>query len=717
MIENKKLKLESNAEVKNTKLLPWYKKKRNVIVSISILGVGLLATAIAVPIALTDQKPPNSLPPINPEVPPNNSIVTPEDVNKALTAINDLSNKSTRIDIWNEYMKTLLKSDQVNVPPPISQIVYTQDFIDQFVALLANNLIVDDSATPVVGSITSGNLKIWKKDLDTWNSNNLFQNTQLTRYTNDFLLFGPANTLMFEFKTNIVISQDNFQLFIPASSLDLIYNSDKSITINIESPSPIVSNNARLKILDSYNNVPSKDYYFKSGTISIELPQKITSNFSYFLDKKILEEKANAINLSNNLANIQNAINSDITLINSLSYWNSFALNYANSNKVFVEADLKKEISQSGILTFLQTNIPSISDIELNEIKSIAQNSVDINVSKTPYANISNHEELLFDSNKSGVNNYKLKLNVINFNFDYKINSLFQLSNAIDVMPKLVLNGKLVKTTSAGLVSEFHISSLLPIDVKQMINMSLASDGNNGGLSGFLTLLALNDTNIISKLTKALVSFNNGMIDDQIIFWNNFVLNSNVLITEELIKSNVLSDFIFANIDKGNVFTDAIGTNVFPSIIDATLKNSININVANLPIVDLRFSIDSPAIVLNDIQYGALSTDVFTNISLYFGSDLTSILNMNIISAHDSNSNLFISQRMGETTITNVNADLEAKKRLSIVFTDSSNKKYVIYLGQYNNGSPSSQFTKPIIIPNAILTTQTKFIDAIIKSN
>lgn len=106
---------EQKTQTPNEGVKPWYKKKNTIIAISSILGAGVLATVIAVPIALTS-KTTNIA---------SNPIVDPK-FEKTIEVLNVANNKNSRMSVWNNYAGIL------NAPitsgsndSPISQIVRT----------------------------------------------------------------------------------------------------------------------------------------------------------------------------------------------------------------------------------------------------------------------------------------------------------------------------------------------------------------------------------------------------------------------------------------------------------------------------------------------------------------------------------------------------------------------------------------------------------------
>ncbi|MEG1354130.1 MAG: hypothetical protein RSC65_04210, partial [Malacoplasma sp.] len=81
--------LSSDSKVSNT---PWFKKKASIIAMSSTLGVGALATIIAVPIALTSGSTSSEAPP------------TTIDQAAAIAAFNTKKSTSQKIDLYNSIM-------------------------------------------------------------------------------------------------------------------------------------------------------------------------------------------------------------------------------------------------------------------------------------------------------------------------------------------------------------------------------------------------------------------------------------------------------------------------------------------------------------------------------------------------------------------------------------------------------------------------------------
>ncbi|MEG0992113.1 MAG: hypothetical protein RSE26_02795, partial [Malacoplasma sp.] len=106
--------------------------------------------------------------------------------------------------------------------------------------------------------------------------------------------------------------------------------------------------------------------------------------------------------------------------------------------------------------------------------------------------------------------------------------------------------------------------------------------------------------------------------------------------------------------------------------------------------------------------------DKFSSIKIYFGNEAESISKFNVTST-PSHSNLTFSQTVGETTLADKAAiHTAAAKRFSIVFETASDA-FVFYFGQgkITESGSTKQVTKPVIIPQTILTVSTNFVETI----
>ncbi|MEG1821250.1 MAG: hypothetical protein RR201_03325, partial [Malacoplasma sp.] len=183
----------------------------------------------------------------------------------------------------------------------------------------------------------------------------------LSTYSNLFNFSSTsASTPMFTIKNNTSGDIFNFSLFMPLIGLDLIYNDNETVSIKIPALHDLTNeNNVRLNVtkfstLNPAINV-STNFYFKPNSI-LQIPKTITTNFNTFIYLASQDEQSKRTNIINSLTRIQKSILSDQTGNIGLTYWNSFALNYATSNNTFLKADFAKEIADAGMYKFLATN-------------------------------------------------------------------------------------------------------------------------------------------------------------------------------------------------------------------------------------------------------------------------------------------------------------------------------------------------------------------------
>lgn len=678
----------------------WYKKKSTIIASSSILGVGALVTAITVPIVLVNEQKNSSV------------AVTSVDLKNAVTAINVESNKNTRIDIWNKYMDSLSTSIPGQTETHLNQFIRSKSFIDEFINFLTTNLIV--STTPSIGSILPNDLETFRNKLILHKAD--FSDSTKTIYSNDFLKFSSTN-VMFIFKDSPTTPTIQFELLMPSISWDLIYSEFRNVPIKIKTLANANSvNKVRIRFTKFDNtNLAGNTYFFNDKIF--DFPSQITKKFINFLDQEIQLEAQNRNRLNANFAAIKNSIDQDKSFTTALSYWNSFALNHAVSNKSFLENDFSKDIASSGILTFLKDN-SAITTSELNEIRNFA--IADFNVSDTPYVTSSAYSNILFKSVKPLANNYQIELKIYNFSFDYQISNLFAGANAIAMQPKLEMDGLITKTTQHDATTAFPISKKL-YDVNKIINMSLDTLPATGGFLGFFYGLIFSSNLPIPILTNSIVSFNNRPIADKITFWNEFTRNSNLALFSEFKATNILWDFIFNNIDLSNVITPN-HSKPFPitnTNVDF-VKNNFNTTATSIPRINLELNHNSVAPIwpigtdfpLFYFQYGSVIGESLV-MNLYFGSELTSIKNMNIVSTN-STSTLTIEQELGPSLSgvggSHPQAVAAASKRIAAHFYAGNGDSWVFYLGEYKTTNPVGKISKPIVVPSTILTSPTNFV-------
>lgn len=718
-IENDKIKTESTESQKtNENNQPWYKKKNTIIASSSILGAGVLATVIAVPIALTSN---NNVQQMGPTAA----------VKETVTLLNQSDNVLTRKNVLSNYM------NEINQPinggeSSFDTIVKSNEFIDQFIDFLTSNLLIDETQSPGVGSISTSDLDKIKIALKTPDSLNSFKDSTTSIYTNFFDFNSSNTTPMFTFKDVITNPTIDFELYLPTtnasgvSMLDLVYSDDKSVSIKIgNSYSTTANDNPRLtvnKFVDP-NISTSTNYYFKSNSI-IKLPTTIMKSFPTFFDNLIKDEESQRKILTEGFTNIQKSINDDNTKIKGLSYWNSFALNFAVSNLVAIKKDLAKPTTanstESSLLKFIGENAKDgdiqISSSNLLAIQNATSTAATAGFNAFPFSSTPSHSNLLFSTINTTGNKYSLELDIKDFSYTFAVNNLFNGQKAVTLTPFLTLSAVLTETTQAPVVTNVYKTLDMKYDISDWINMSLSSSPATGGLLGFFKDILLNSTNPLTNLTNGLVSFNSNNVTEQIKIWNNFNTANKDAIINELKKENVLYDFIMNNIDLKNLF--GIGT--FPTIVLDKLKANINTAALQLSAADLSFVENgtTAAITLSNIANGSSvsGSETFRSISIYFGYESSSINNINITSAIGGlSNNLSFNQNKGEENI-GVLGDiaLAASKRVSVVFDTSDAINHIAYFGQRKTtDTPSLQVTKPIIISNHILTIDTKFIESI----
>ncbi|MEG0879577.1 MAG: hypothetical protein RSE95_02825, partial [Malacoplasma sp.] len=630
MNENKTLKTESenlsenhipqtDSQPINESNLPWYKKKNTIIASTSILGAGIFATVIAVPISLTNTPP----------------TTTSDLVKNAINQLQVEGNKETRAIIWNRYMGSLNTTAKATI---IEDIVRKDAFIDEFINFIADNLYISETTTDV-GSITKADADLFKTTISNATNKPLFKDTALATYTKLFDF--TSTTAMFTFKDKATAETIQFSLTMPLAGLDLKYNDDRTVDIQIPAThdTTTAANNVRLSItkFTTPSITSAKDVYFKANSI-IKFPSSIMTNFSTFLDTTVKEEEKIRTDMKTSLGAIEKSINSDSTGTVGLSYWNSFALNYATSNVAFLKAEFGKDTTEAGIYKFLADNAKTndstpvaISDAELKEIKTLSASSTsgDFILTDTPFASSPSFSDLFFATNQtSATSNYALELTVNKFSYKFVIDNLFAGSKAIHITPSLEMSATLIKKTNGNnstvTYKEYNIAKAT-YEVGNLINMSPVSTLDNGGFIGFFNDLLKTPQTSNAKLTNGLVTLNSKSINDQLAFWNSFASNSTnkPLILAELKKDNVLYDFITNNIE----WTNVLGTTTtFPTITEATLLTNITNAIKAVDNANFSFDINSTAkIALTDVAYGSGSTDKFSSIKIYFGNEAESI--------------------------------------------------------------------------------------------
>ncbi|MEG1353868.1 MAG: hypothetical protein RSC65_02765 [Malacoplasma sp.] len=698
----------------------WYEKKI-IIGTSSILGFTVLSTAIVVPIVLTNSEIIGTLPaPIIPMV------------QDAIKSLNAVDNKQTRLTLWNGYISSL--TTPTNNSTILEKIVRSDTFIDEFITFLSSDIFVDNTVSiPSYGSVTQENLDLIKSTISTPESKASFKDIALSTYSNLFNFSSTsASTPMFTIKNNTSGDIFNFSLFMPLIGLDLIYNANETVSIKIPALHDVTNeNNVRLNVtkfstLNPAINV-STNFYFKPNSI-LQIPKTITTNFNTFIYLASQDEQSKRTNIINLLTKIQKSILTDPTGNIGLTYWNSFALNYAVSNTAFLKKDLQKPIDQSAFSKFLAANAFSgntaLTTLKLDRLRILATSSVATHFmqSTTPFAATTYYTKTLFSTNSAFLadpDNFSFELTISKFNFEFSVNNLFLGSNAISITPKLELSGNLANKTYDLDTNRYHYANyLIPkgeYDVSSIINMSRDVSTTTGGLYGFFNSLINNPQSEITKTTNGLVELNNKPIANQIEFWNTFVSNptNKHLLLAEIKKPNVLYDFINSNLYWDNPI--GVSTTTFPRIDQNTLKSSIQ-SAANFLIdgsVDLSVSAN-PVISLGQISYGSAATDKFSSVKIYFGNENNSMGNFNATSTSNF-ANISFLQTLGETNHINKNSVFAAaSKRFSIVF-ETETDAFVFYFGQgksTNNGTVS-QVNKSVIIPQTILTPPTHFVEAV----
>lgn len=437
--------------------------------------------AIGIPIAITlpiIQKKENTIPHNSNEI-------------EAITVLNSANNVDTRINVWNEYITHLSNPITPNGNDSmLNKIVREDIFINQFIDFLTTNLLIDNSSSPENGSITQHNLDLIRAELNKDSTKDIFKNSNLSVYTNLFKFSQNSSIAMFSFD-NVSIPLISFSLFMPfsISGLDLIYRDDKSVDIKIDNTSNIINNKVRLTI----NKFPNPsittpiNYYFKS-LIPIEFPPIITNGFPDFFSGIVNTEVKAREKLINGLITIKNSIDSDATSQIGLSYWNDFTAKYGTFNKPFVERDLQKTIETSSLYNFISTNVHPDLNLrgDLNAIRSIAANPLNLGLNNTPYNNSS---RMLFNTSNTSGTKYALTINIFSFRYEFTVNNLFSgIDNAIKITPYLMISGVL-RSISPGVTSDTYITSggaSAQFNMQNTIDMSYLN-----GLVGFFYNLIL----------------------------------------------------------------------------------------------------------------------------------------------------------------------------------------------------------------------------------
>ncbi|MEG1354131.1 MAG: hypothetical protein RSC65_04215, partial [Malacoplasma sp.] len=299
----------------------------------TILGIGVLTTIIAIPVGLTY---------INSGT---TYIAPPLDIKATNELLNAPDNKETRIDVWNTYMAAL-ENPESNISFSLEDIIRGESFINQFIEFLTSNLYITSAGTET-GAITQSDANKIKETLLA--NKNLFSENTLAVYKNlfSFQTTNPS-TPMFTFKDKTNGETINFSLSMPLAGLDLKYNDDG--TVNVVIPTSIdttnTANNVQLTItkFSSPSITTTKNIYFKPLDSTLYLPTSIISSFPIFIVDLIKSEEVLRTDMITTFSAIERIISDDSSGVNGLTYWNSFGLNYATSNKTFLKADLNKDI-------------------------------------------------------------------------------------------------------------------------------------------------------------------------------------------------------------------------------------------------------------------------------------------------------------------------------------------------------------------------------------
>ncbi|MEG1150758.1 MAG: hypothetical protein RSD51_01525, partial [Malacoplasma sp.] len=392
---------------------PWYKKKGTIITSSSILGAGVLATAIAVPLVLMSNN-------------ETSTIVFDKNIVETNKMLNEADNKNSRIGIWNNFISTLSPSNTPRANS-LDSIIRTDAFIKEFINLLTDNLYVTEKGTEK-GAITQVDVdKIKATILESANLA-LFKDTTAAAYTELFAF--KDSTSMFTFKNKTNNPTIEFSLFMPLPGLDLIYNDNGTVNVKTPATHPSdVNTNVRLNIKTFTN--PSikgteKNYYFKANS-NIQLPGVIVNKFPTFYSQTITNESSYRQHINKSLADIQSSISNDSTNIKSLSYWNSFALLYDKANIALLKEDLLKATNIGGMYKFLAANAKdasnnAISNTDLEEIKTIAADGTGDKLGLTkPFVTSPSYSTLLLNTTNTTGNKYTLDVNVTKFSYDFKV--------------------------------------------------------------------------------------------------------------------------------------------------------------------------------------------------------------------------------------------------------------------------------------------------------
>ncbi|MEF9985397.1 MAG: hypothetical protein RR697_03440 [Malacoplasma sp.] len=698
---------------------PWYKKKGTIITSSSILGAGVLATAIAVPLVLLSNN-------------ETSTIVFDKNIVETNKMLNEADNKNSRIGIWNNFISTLSPSNTPRANS-LDSIVRTDAFIKEFINLLTDNLYVTEKGTER-GAITQVDVDKIKATISESANLALFKDTTAAVYTELFDF--KDSTSMFTFKNKTNNPTIEFSLFMPLPGLDLIYNDNGTVNIKTPATHPNdINSNVRLNIKTFTN--PSirseKNYYFKANS-NIQLPGVIVNKFPTFYSQTITNESSYRQHINKSLADIQSSISNDSTNIKSLSYWNSFAILYYKANVALLKEDLLKATNIGGMYKFLAANAKdasnnAISNTDLEEIKTIAAEGTGatkgdkLGLTK-PFIASPSYSTLLLNTTNTTGNKYTLDVNVTKFSYDFKVSNLFLGSDAISITPSLELSATLVKTpTNSTAATTYNIANST-YDVSSLV--SLSGSGvltESGGLAGFFSEITdiTNDGAVgplqVSQLVNGLVNLNSKSQTEQIQFWNTFssVEANEKKLTASLKGNKILANFITQYVDFTNISGFTTDNASLPTIQKHILESSIENKKNSLVVSTWNFTTDGTSKITledstNGIVYGTNSSiDKFDSITIYLGYETDSIENINFTSNISGGSNISFSQTIGQTSTFSSKEEViaAAKKRVSIVFektttSDTSKPATLIgYFGQSKN--ESKQTTKPIIISERII--------------
>lgn len=476
-------KLNSDKNDKNLVREDVIKHKKQFPITSLLWVLFLIVTffAIGIPIAIT-------LPLILKKE--NNSSLT-HDTNEAILILNSANNHDTRINLWNEYMAYLSKPITPTGNDSILNKIIREDiFIDQFIDFLTTNLLIDNSQSPEVGSLTQLNLEKIKTELSTASSKSVFKNSNLGIYTNLFSFSPSSSTAMFSFN-NGTLPLISFSWFMPwtKNGLDLIYRKDKSVAIKIDNTSSNASNKIRLTInnfTDPYIASPIS-YYFKSVS-SIEFPPIILNEFSNFFESKVNMEIINRQKLIDGFNQIKRSIDLATTPQEGLSYWNDFTTKYGASNKILVEKDLAKPTNAGNLYTFITRTTPPNNNygVRLNQIRELASDPNNLSVNNIPYNN--NSTQLINTTTTTTGERFTIQINIVSFRYEFSVINLFYgEDNAIQLTPYIKISG-ILRVLEPGVTRIYPFApNVVEWNVQDVVNITYLN-----GLKGFFYNLIMN---------------------------------------------------------------------------------------------------------------------------------------------------------------------------------------------------------------------------------